>query len=690
MKDVNYKNIKRINSLSDQNLQKFDLGKRVNQFSGYQAGESLDTTQFNSTPSQSFQPLADSIRSTIAPTAITGATNFLTQAATTALNVPSIASTFGIKSASTAASAASNAASAGATGAAAGTTSSAAGALGALAPVMAIGGLAQGGIGLANAISSFNDSVVSSSDALNSMGKSTQTKYGEAYTTYTGLDRQSIEDVVDQANKAGKTNLTMSGATTGGSAGALIGLAGGPIGSLIGFGIGSLIGAIGSWFGGESAAEKRRKRIERMLDNVEYATTNYNTNEESEAASRGMRRLFGEQHYEADKGKDVYTNFGEPGRIKMVHTSKGIEPGVELGVAGGKESIVDFGNNTASVINEGKKRIDNVSVGTPIDENVSKEDWDNNVFIAGNVTNPYTGNTIAEDAEPYARNVEKINKQNPMTNLGKKTKEINLRNQMQQLRWLSDIQSAVKDVESYFANCGKTPKYDEGLVPDVPETKKRNKFKWPNLSGFGEYATILMPHLARLGTILSNKPDRTIWARNPYVASNYGRYIDAMLRNKIDNSQQLKEIEKAGRANAYMLNQFRGHNTPGQIAALLLQNNLQTTAMKNKLIADTDEKNIALKNSALLHDAQFDFNEATRKQSGNSEYDKAHALAGSSVTNGVNKYYADIANSYGPMTKDLLAMIQYNQARALQNKKIDLFDKAFDSNVLSQLNNLLA
>ena len=56
----------------------------------------------------------------------------------------------------------------------------------------------------------------------------------------------------------------------------------------------------------------------------------------------------------------------------------------------------------------------------------------------------------------------------------------------------------------------------------------------------------------------------------------------------------------------------------------------------------------------------------------------------------LNRYYADIANSYGPMAKDLLAMIQYNQARALQNKKIGLFDKALDSNTLSQLNNLLA
>jgi hypothetical protein len=92
-------------------------------------------------------------------------------------------------------------------------------------------------------------------------------------------------------------------------------------------------------------------------------------------------------------------------------------------------------------------------------------------------------------------------------------------------------------------------------LPYIPYPSAQNKkFAWPNLSEFGEYAAILTPHLARLGTIFSNKPDRTIWAKNPYVASDYGKYIDAMLRNKIDNSQQLKEIEKAGRANAYMIN----------------------------------------------------------------------------------------------------------------------------------------
>ena len=679
MKNVNYKR-----------LQRYDIGKKQNTFSGYQPGEQIDTSMFDSTPSQSFDGYDDQIRSTIVPSAISkglGAVStwvpMFTDGWTTASEAANAASTSG----SVAGSVASSAAKVG---------------LNSFGAITGIAGAAMGGINIANDVDAFSDPIITGQDMINSIGRSTQQKYGQSYTTYTGFDEQGIVDTIKAANDRDKTNLTTDTTTTGLTIGATAGSLFGPIGTIGGGALGALAGFFAGLFGGESAAEKREREARAKMENLRWATSNYNVQAEGEAASMGLRNIFNTNHYNADKGKDVYTNFGEPGKIKMVHTSSGIQPGIELGIAGGKESVVDFGNNTASVINEGKKRVDNISVGMPLDTQDSKAEWDNNVFIAGNVTNPYTGNTIAEDAEPYARNVEKINKQNPMTNLGKKTKEINLRNQMQQLRWLSDVQSAVKDAESYFANCGKLPKHDPGKklnidpndlqpLPYIPYPSAQNKKSaWPNLSGLGEYAAILTPHLARLGTIFSNKPDRTIWAKNPYVASDYGKYIDAMLRNKIDNSQQLKEIEKAGRANAYMINQFRGHNSPGQIAALLLQNNLQTAAMKNKLIADTDEKNIALKNSALLHGAQFDFNEATRKQSGNSEYNKAYALAGSSVNNSINRYYADIANSYSPMAKDLLAMIQYNQARALQNKKIGLFDKALDSNTLSQLNNLLA
>ena len=671
MKYVDYRKIKRNNNSS---LQQYDLGKRNNVFSGYQQGDQIDTSQFSSTPTQSFNKFSDQIRSQIGPTIAAGATGLVNNALGIAGQLPwfqgaTKAITSGVTNAiSNTATQATNTATAAGVSTAGNAASKTAGAvMGALGPVMNIAGAVTGGIGIANAVSAFNDPVVTSSDMLNSMGKSTQSKYGELYTTYTGLDRGSIEDVIDGANSRDKANLQMSGASTGMSVGALGGSIFGPLGTAIGAGIGGLFGWLGGLFGGESAAEKRRKRIERAMDNVEYTTTNYNTNEEAEAASKGIRRIFSENHIDAaDKGKDVHTNFGKPGKMKMVHTTSGIKPGIELGVAGGKESIVDFKENTASVIEEGKKRVDNISVGIPLDSNSTKQDWDNDVFIAGNIENPYTGNTIAEDAEPYAKNVEKINKQNPMTSLGKKTKEINLRNQMEQLRWLSDVQSAVKQAESYYANCGKMPKHNIGKI----------------LSGIGEYAMALLPHIAQTGYLTSDNTDYTPRSYNPFVASNYGKYVDSMRKRKLNPSQALKNAEKAALQNRYATT-HQGGLSAGQIAALTNISNLATANAKNNILADYAQKNIALANEADRLGIQASMSEAARQQQANANWYEWLMRSGSAANNLKQANRKAMYDQFGAIGSDLLSMFQYNQARALQNKKIDLFDKAMDLGFLS-------
>lgn len=733
MKNIDYKQLK---------LKKYDVGKRQDIFSGYQQGEQVDTSSFSSTPAQQFGDYAKGIRGQIAPLAISQGTQLLGNLAGTISQIPGLSSSAanvlgkassllggGASNITNSITNAANTSGSAASGAASGILSAGSAGLGAL-------GLVNSGIGLANAISAFSDPIITSSDALNSMGRSTQSKYGVNYTTYTGLDKKGIRETVEAANSRDKTNLTMQGANTGMALGGLIGgLAGGPFG-VVGAGLGLLTGLFGGFFGGADAAWEREKKANRMIKNVMYATGNYNRNAEAEAGSQGLRNQFYNQHvFGADKGKDVHTNFGKPGKIKMVHTANGIEPGIELGVAGGKESIVDFKESTASVIDEGKKRVDNISVGVSLAKargaqydnalytaDTGKEDWDNNVFIAGNVENPYTGNTIAEDAEPYARNVEKINKQNPMTSLGKKTKEINLRNQMQQLRWLSDVQSAVKEAESYFANCGKTPKYYGGkdgyLAPllggkvftnplfdlntvlnykpepsvedvaeDVVEDNNKKKFRLPNLSGLGQYAMTILPHIAQLGYLAADNTDYTPRSYNPYVASNYDKYINNIRSRRLDPSQAIKNIEKAALQNRYATT-HQGGLSAGQIAALSSMSNLAAASAKNNTHTDYAQKNIALANEADKLGMQADLTEAGRRQQGNTNWYEQLMRSGSAA----NKYRWAINDAkrqqIGAMANDLLSMFQYNQARALQNKKIDLFDKALNPNVLKKLNNL--
>ena len=705
MKNIDYKQLK---------LKKYDVGKRQDIFSGYQQGEQVDTSSFSSTPAQQFGDYAKGIRGQIAPLAISQGTQLLGNLAGTISQIPGLSSSAanvlgkassllggGASNITNSITNAANASGSAASGAVSGMLSAGSAGLGAL-------GLVNSGIGLANAISAFSDPVVTSSDALNSMGRSTQSKYGVNYTTYTGLDKKGIRETVEAANSRDKTNLTMQGANTGMALGGLIGgLAGGPFG-VVGAGLGLLTGLFGGLFGGSNAAWEREKKANRMIKNVMYATGNYNRNEEAEAGSQGLRNQFYNQHvFGADKGKDVHTNFGKPGKIKTVHTANGIEPGIELGVAGGKESIVDFKENTASVIEEGKKRVDNISVGIPLDSNSTKQDWDNDVFIAGNVKNPYTGNTIAEDAEPYAKNVEKINKQNPMTSLGKKTKEINLRNQMEQLRWLSDVQSAVKQAESYYANCGKMPKHKDGLDPmfdfdklvdkylnkkidlipgPTPKksdqlpyyTEKQNsKFKFPNLNGLGEYAMTLLPHIAQIGYLATDNTDYTPRSYNPYVASNYDKYVNNIRSRRLDPSQALKNAEKASLQNRYATT-HQGGLSAGQIAALSNISNLATASAKNNILADYAQKNIALANEADRLGMQANMSEAGRRQQANTNWYEWLMRSGSAANNLKQANRKAMYDQIGAIGSDLLSMFQYNQARALQNKKIDLFDKAMN------------
>lgn len=666
MKNVNYKR-----------LQRYDIGKKQNAFSGYQPGEQIDTSMFSSTPSQSFDGYDDQIRSTIVPSAISkglGAVStwvpMFTDGWTTASEAANAASTSG----SVAGSVASSAAKVG---------------LNSFGAITGIAGAAMGGINIANDVEAFSDPIITGQDMINSIGRSTQQKYGQSYTTYTGFDEQGIVDTIKAANDRDKTNLTTDTTTTGLTIGATAGSLFGPWGTIAGGALGALGGFFAGLFGGESAAEKREREARAKMENLRWATSNYNVQAEGEAASMGLRNIFNTNHYNADKGKDVYTNFGEPGKIKMVHTSSGIQPGIELGIAGGKESVVDFGNNTASVINEGKKRVDNISVGMPLDTQDSKAEWDNNVFIAGNVTNPYTGNTIAEDAEPYARNVEKINKQNPMTNLGKKTKEINLRNQMQQLRWLSDVQSAVKDAESYFANCGKLPKHDPGKLnidpndlqplPYIPyPTAKNKQSKRPSLSGFGDYAAVLVPHLAQFGMLLSDNTDYTPRSYNPYVSSNYSKYVDNMRRRRLNPAQAIKNIQNAQLQNRYAVT-HQGGLSAGQIAALSSLGNINAANAINTAILDYDQKNIALANEADRLGMQAAMSDAARKQQANAYWWENLAKSNSTAYNLKQANKKAEYDQIGALGKDILSMIQYNQAKQFKNNILNMYNQALSA-----------
>lgn len=147
----------------------------------------------------------------------------------------------------------------------------------------------------------WNDSdTLGGSDLLAGSAKGTQYANGVAYSTMNGFDNNGFKDYVSAQNDAQKLGGIMSGAQAGMGAGGLIGMVGGPLGSLIGSGIGGVIGGIVGGLGGHHARERRRRLYAEAVRNYANAAEAYNMQNESVAATQGMRNEYYATH--ADKG----------------------------------------------------------------------------------------------------------------------------------------------------------------------------------------------------------------------------------------------------------------------------------------------------------------------------------------------------------------------------------------------------
>ena len=678
MKNVDYKKLKR-----------YDIGKR--EFSGYQRGDQIDTSGSSSTPSQSFSGYDSEIRSQIAPSVVTkgisAASTWLpmfTQGWTTAKEAAAAAS-----AAQTAGSTASTAASTGSSaGSAAGSAASTAAKIGlnSLGKITGLVGTIQGGLNIASDVDAFSDPIVNGSDMLNSIGRSTQQKYGQSYTTYTGFDMPGIMSTIEAANSRDVANLTTDTTLTGVTAGTTIGSFFGPIGTAVGGVLGALGGLLGGIFGGKSAAADRRKRAETTMNSLYEATSRYNLQQESEAASKGLSRLYAQSHgYDRGKAKGNNVNYAD---IGYVYTSDGIRLGYQLGLGGKGETMFNPVTEQASLIKDGKKRVDNISVGVPLQHhNVGKE-WGDTVIL-GNTINKETGNLISEDAEPHTKAIEKLNKENPMTKIGKRTKEINLKNQLAILQHLTDIQEQNLLQDQYKYNCGKSAKYDPGKLnidpndlqpsPYVPyPTAKNKQSKWPNLSGFGDYAAVLVPHLAQFGMLLSDNTDYTPRSYNPYVSSNYSKYVDNMRRRRLNPAQAIKNIQNAQLQNRYAVT-HQGGLSAGQIAALSSLSNINAANAINNTIFDYNQKNIALANEVDRLGMQAAMSDAARKQQANSYWWENLAKSNSTAYNLKQANKKAKYDQISALSKDILSMIQYNQAKGFKNRILNMYDQALNT-----------
>lgn len=615
MKHIDYKKLKG-----------YDIGKMPTD-SGYQRGTQGSTLGFTNTPGYNMSNEVSTVRNSTIPTA-------LTQASTLGKNIYDMVSNTGSMSKGIAAGMAANAANnaaitsgtakmtvngldlaAGSSGQIsveglkdAGQIANDVASSGLNAAGYAAGalGAAVGTYGIINDAIGFSDRL-RENDMMKMSGRGTASKYGVQYNTYGGLDASGIKKYTDAQNTQGTLSMTMNGAGTGSSIGGMVGSIIPGVGTVLGTVAGGILGGIGGLIGGLAGSSSRSDKVEESIKNTLAMQSGYNLQEESKAGSKGLRNQYNITH--ADKGKNItLTNNGQQGELRMVHTSEGIVPGIMLGLAGKGESIYDPIKGTASVFEEGKKRVDNIPTGVSLNEykeNPDKFKYDsggawNRKVIFGNKINPTTGNSFADDAKPYAKILENTDKED-MKYLNKHTKEINRMNAMKQLNRLADVQS---DVTRY--NCGKAGKYYSGK-PVAPE-----------------YTFLQAPFMLKE---YYDALKQTPYAANSFVENPTARQaLDILGSMKYDPTYALNQLHNASRQNIYSINQAGGLNSAQKEMLKSSANN--DLARQRMSIYDQKQQmdnNTKQSYASALDKYGTDF--ATRLQSATSEQNKMYAGA---------------------------------------------------------------
>lgn len=190
---------------------------------------------------------------------------------------------------------------------------------------------------------------------------------------------------------------TMAAVGTGAKLGGTIGSVFGPLGNAIGTVGGGILGGVAGIFG----SHKRKENLKREI--AEANTTagrinqyNYSTGFSDYLATDYARKngRYDDQYiFQANKGKDVGTSvYSNPISRAKVWTADGVKTNKPNARVGYGESIVD------NIDNPNKIKGTVVTRGNGGDDQYARVG--SNTFIPGNILNPYTGNTIAEDAQP--------------------------------------------------------------------------------------------------------------------------------------------------------------------------------------------------------------------------------------------------------------------------------------------------
>lgn len=439
-------------------------------------------------------------------------------------------------------------------------------------------GAIHGGYGLYE--NSRDNSTLTAGD-LSAMGaRSTEYANGVAYDRMGGFDETGVNKYVSDQNKANKISGITSGLEAGAGIGGLIGSIFPGAGTLIGSGIGALVGAIGGGMFGHHAREKRKRAIEEAKRNYATAADAYNTQNESEAASTGLRN----QYY-------------------ATHADKGLNAGEEPNALVNNDEVI------GTVKNGKVKKAFTVDSDLPDRYDGIPANLGPNDFVIGHKIGP-DGVELNEKAQIYERmfnsndpRLQKIGEDGLLQTLKtqKRTPDNNPN------PWDMLMADKGKNMKRY--NIGKClPMFDGGIWKgsEMPITN---------------YLLNFVDNSARRKQI-EREPIQVneSYAPNPYVTQ-----AGALMPTMVDISTELADVNDQARMANYAINQSA--YSPGQRMAMLSQ--LYNNSIKNrsKIIASKTDRENAMRQQYAQWLSQVGESEATRRQQSRTAYNQSKQQA---------------------------------------------------------------
>lgn len=516
-------------------------------------------------------------------------------------------------------------------------------------------------------------------DATRSTG--TNVRHGVAYNTISGPDADGVRAYGEAAQDAAKEALNDASASIGAGVGTVVGSTvlpgiGTVLGPLVGQGVGWLTGELANSSAGKWlvpglghifswASNKAKEEQERRIRSAYFRAEQQTAQNESVAGTQGLRNEYYATH-RAALGKNPGERWSA-GDYTGIQTPSGQTYGAIQGLAQPAEGEVDmltgethYNGSPDPNVKDSKKDI--VPVGSA---NGDGEYFDMFVGIPGkqfaDAARPYfkanemikmSSQDIDKELQANAdhKHRDEATKKYIQNRLEKKQQMLQQQYQ-QNSQYIQDLvrqQSAMTTGKRY--SCGKTPRFEEGLVPALtgydrslfqpvpldnpyqyqpivppteikpitikyPETKNsgleydqvRNNVGLPAWAGIAQ----ALPYLIRTS---NNAYGFQPHAENPYVANPYaGQAIRMLGELGYDNSQDKRALTSAVRQQLYNINRA-GNLSAGQKAALA--NNLQIKAAASRAALNQEmyNKNAAYKQAtaqALLSSGEA---QATRAQ----------------------------------------------------------------------------